>query len=142
MSSIGKVLTSVLNNRLSEYANLYSLIPDSQAGFRKGYATTDNIFCLHVLIEIYLAMGKKLFCTFVDFKKAFDTVWRLGLWQKLVKNNVSGKTLNMVYNMYRNIKSCVKLGGDVSGLFSCDIGVRQGENLFPFLFSFFFFCQT
>ena len=25
------------------------MIPNAQAGFRKGYSSTDNIFCLHVL---------------------------------------------------------------------------------------------
>ena len=39
--------------------------------------------------------------------------------------------------MYQNIKSCVKLGKDCSDFFNCDTGVRQGENLSPFLFSIF-----
>ena len=137
VSSMGKLFTSILNDRLTKYADLVNIIPEAQAGFRKGYSTVDNIFCLHVLIEIYLAMGKKLYCTFVDFRKAFDTVWRVGLWQKLVKNNVSGKILKVIYNMYDNIKSCVRQRDQISGFFSCETGVRQGENLSPFLFSIF-----
>ena len=82
-------------------------------------------------------MGKNLYCTFVDFKKAFDTIWRVGLWQKLIKNNITGKLLKVIYNMYDSIKSCVKFNNNISGFFSCDIGVRQGENLSPFLFSIF-----
>jgi hypothetical protein len=54
---------------------------------RKG-DTVDNIFVLHSLIAMYFSFGKKLFCSFVDFKSAFDTVWRLGLWQKLQKSNI------------------------------------------------------
>jgi hypothetical protein len=27
---------------------------------------------------------KKLYCAFIDFAKAFDTVWRNGLWNKLL----------------------------------------------------------
>jgi hypothetical protein len=55
--------------------------------FRKRYSTPDNIFFLHVLIDVYIyVVWEKLYCTFIDFKKALDTVWRLGLWQKLVKN--------------------------------------------------------
>lgn len=82
-----------------------------------------------------MSLGKKLYCTFIDFKKAFDTVWRLGLWQKLVKNNITGKILKVIFSMYSSIKSCVKTGNETSGFFSCDIGVRQGENLSPFLFA-------
>ena len=91
VSNIGKLFTSILNKRL----NNIELITKVQAGFRKGYSTLDNIFILHSLISIYLSYGKKLHCTFIDFKKAFDTVWRLGLWQKLIKNNISGKKMLM-----------------------------------------------
>jgi hypothetical protein len=45
-----------------------------QTGFRKGYNTLDNTFSLHELISIYMSLGKKLYCTFVDFSKAFDTI--------------------------------------------------------------------
>jgi hypothetical protein len=40
---------------------------------------------------LYLSKKKKLFCTFIDFKAAFDKVWRTGLWTKMIKNNVNGK---------------------------------------------------
>jgi hypothetical protein len=49
------------------------LITKSQAGFRKGFSTVDNIFVLYSLITIYFSQGKKVYCTFVDFKCAFDT---------------------------------------------------------------------
>ena len=37
--------------------------------------------------------------------------------------------------MYKDIKSCVTITNQTSILFSCNSGVRQGENLFPLLFS-------
>ena len=37
--------------------------------------------------------------------------------------------------MYKGIKSKVQIGHDVSDYFMCKVGVRQGENLSPFLFS-------
>ena len=39
--------------------------------------------------------------------------------------------------MYHNIKSSVMVDGNVSSYFSCNSGVRQGENLSPLLFSIF-----
>ena len=38
--------------------------------------TADNIFVLHGLITHLINQGKKLFCAFVDFKKAFDFINR------------------------------------------------------------------
>jgi hypothetical protein len=48
---------------------------------------------------------KKMYCAFIDFEKAFDTIWREGLWYKLLINNVNGKMLNVIQNIYKDIKS-------------------------------------
>ena len=82
-SCISKTFTAVLNNRLNIFSDEMEIISGAQAGFRHGYSTLDNIFILHSLISIYFSSGKKLFCSFVDFKSAFDTVWRVGLWKKI-----------------------------------------------------------
>ena len=79
---------------------------------------------------------QKLYCAFVDFQKAFDTVWRVGLWQKLSNSHVRGKCFTVIYNMYQGITSCVSVNGKISPFFfQYSMGVRQGENLSPFLFS-------
>ena len=79
----------------------------------------------------------KLFCAFIDFQKAFDSVWRTGLWTKLLKYNITGKVLSIIKNMYGNIKSCVSINGNTTAFFNCKTGLRQGENLSPLLFSLF-----
>ena len=43
--------------------------------------------------------------------------------------------LNIIKSMYQNIKSKVKFNGTLSDSFECQLGVRQGESLSPFLFS-------
>ena len=85
ISCLGKLFTSIINERLNFFSNELELISKNQADFRKGHSTTDNIFVIHVLVSLYLSFGKKLFCTFIDFRKAFDTIWRTGLWFKLQK---------------------------------------------------------
>ena len=87
---------------------------------------------MHSLISLYLSSGKKLCCAFVDFKKAFDTVWRIGLWQKLIKNKIGGKMFRVILNLYTDIKSCVKNGDLHSHLFACETGVRQAKSYLPF----------
>ena len=57
LSTLGKVFTSLLNARLNQFAN--EMIGIEQAGFRKGQSTTDQIFSLKFLIELYLKSGKK-----------------------------------------------------------------------------------
>ena len=62
-----------------------------------------------------------------DFKKAFDTLWRSGLWIKLISFGITGKLFNVIRNIYNNIKSCVQVNGQKSDHFSCYTGVRQRE---------------
>jgi hypothetical protein len=48
-------------------------------------------FFLHSFFELIKLKKKKLFAAFIDFEKAFDTVWRDALWSKLLINNINGK---------------------------------------------------
>ena len=105
LSCLGKLFTTIINNRLSKYAETFNVLSDCQAGFRKGYSTTDNLFIINSLIEIFKSKREKLFLAFVDFKQAFDTVWRDGLWQKLNTYHINGKCYNLIKNLYNNIKS-------------------------------------
>ena len=90
LSCLSKVFTSVLNNRLTKFLDSTSGLNENQAGFRKGYSTIDHIFSLNTLLELHRAKKKKLYCAFIDFSKAFDSVWRIGLWRKLLANNING----------------------------------------------------
>ena len=94
-------------------------------------------FLLKFIIDIMHAKKKKLYCAFIDYRKAFDCVWREGLWHKLLLSNINGKILTVVKNLYKGVKSCICNGGGKSDFFLSLKGVRQGENLSPLLFSLF-----
>ena len=112
LSTLGKLFTRVLNNRLSEWAESYYVLIEAQAGFRAHMGTVDNIFVLHGLISHLLNQGKKLYCAFVDFTKAFDYVVRDNLWYKLIKLGLRGKIINIIKSMYSSVKSRVKLNNN------------------------------
>ena len=138
LSCLGKLFTSVINARLNRYADEINLINENQTGFRKKYSTIDHMFLLKNIIDIFVKnSNQKLYCAFVDYKKAFDTVWRSALWHKMMKSGIAGKMLNVIVNMYNNIKSCISCEGNLSDYFVSVNGVRQGENLSPFLFALF-----
>ena len=79
--------------------------------------------------------GKRLYCCFIDYVKAFDSVSHFKLWLKLAKCGVTGKLLNLIKSMYHKLKSSVKHDGNFSDFFSCNIGLVQGESLSPFLYA-------
>ena len=137
LSCFGKLFTSILNDRLTTYINLNEMMSEAQAGFRKGYSTTDQIFTLKSIVELLLCQGRKLFCTFVDYSKAFDSINRATLWKKLFSYGITGRVIDVITNMYKSIKSCVMDSGIQSDFFESHVGVRQGENLSPLLFALF-----
>ena len=129
LSVLGKLFPRVLNNKLSEWAEHYFILIETQAGFRSNMNTVDNIFILHSLISHMINQGKKLYCAFIDFTKAFGYVVRDNFWYKLVKKWLSGKILNIVKSMYQTVKSRVKVSKMLGNEFYCSLGVRQGDCL-------------
>ncbi len=135
LSTIGKLFTRLLNNRLTNWAENYFVYIEAQAGFRKNMSTIDHVFVLHGLISHVINKGAKLYCAFIDFSKAFDYIVRENMWYKLLQLGIRGKIFNVVKSMYETIKSRVKFNNCLSEEFSCELGVRQGECLSPFLFA-------
>ena len=128
VSCLGKLFTAILSERLNKYSDDFLVLQENQCGFRHGYSTIDNLFVLYSFFEILKRKKKKMYCAFIDFEKAFDKIWREGLWYKLLLNNINGKMFYVIRNMYKNIKSNIIYNGDKSDYFPCDNGVRQGEN--------------
>ena len=138
LSCFGKLFNSVINDRIHSFLETNDILGNEQSGFRKGHSTMDHVFALHCLIDVYLQRKKKeLFCAFIDYKKAFDSVQRGLLWGKLLNFGVNGKVLHVIRDMYAKAKSCVKTRHGLSQFFVSNVGLRQGENLSPVLFSLF-----
>jgi hypothetical protein len=137
LSCLGKLFTSVLNGRINGFLEENNLLGQEQAGFRSGYSTTDHVFSLHCLVDLYRQRKERLFCAFIDYRKAFDKVQQNLLWDKLINTGICGNVLTVIKDMYLKAKSCVKTNAGLSKYFSCNIGVRQGENLSPVLFALF-----
>ena len=73
----------------------------------------------------------ELFCCFVDFRKAFDSVWRDAMFLNLTRLNIGGKFYELVKHMYSETKSCVKLPGGLTDLYTTRSGIKQGDSLSP-----------
>ena len=105
LSCMGKLFTSILNKRINNFLETYGILGEEQAGFRKKYGTNDHIFNLNCLVDLFLFKKKNLFCAFIDYKKAFDSVDRTALWYKLSRSFFDGKIFVIIRNMYAQAKS-------------------------------------
>ena len=77
---------------------------------------------------------KKLFCAFIDYKKAFDSVQRGLLWGKLLNSGVNGKVLHAIRDMYAKAKSCVKTRHGLSQFLSQTLVCVRGKICRQFCF--------
>ena len=77
LSCFGKLFTSILNKRITDFIESFQILGCEQAGFRRNHSTTDHLFTLYGIIDILLAKKKRLYCAFLDYEKAFDKVDRI-----------------------------------------------------------------
>ena len=92
-SNLGKVLCSIINTRFIDFLNEHNVLSKSQIGFLPKHRTADHIYTLLTLIDKYVNQNKT-FC-FIDFQKAFDSIWHIGLLYKLLESGVGGKTYDI-----------------------------------------------
>ena len=109
LSTLGKLFTSILFNRLYDYVVQKGILKAEQGGFRKMHGTVDSIFTLKTLIDKYVKSKPQkhrnlLFSCFVDFSKAFDCILPQKLFDKLRKG-VQGRFLDVLISMYSKMIS-------------------------------------
>ena len=136
-SVLVKLFAMVLEARMSTWAEQSELRAHGQAGFRKDHRTSDNIFILQSLIKHAKKSRKKLYCCFVDFKKAFDSVPRQRLWEVLASIGVEGDFLACLKSIYAQDEACVLTQAGLTDSFRCTVGVKQGCPASPLLFGLF-----
>ena len=67
----------------------------------------------------------------MDLKKAYDIIYRHGMWQMLRVYGVGGKLLKAVQSFYVDSRASVRVGNDVSEWFPGNVGLRQGFVMSP-----------
>jgi hypothetical protein len=130
-----KLLESLMCERLRRWAECNRLLPDEQIAYRPGKNTTDHLFTLTLVREWLSAKGLKLHSAFVDLRKAFPSVNRQRLLDKLSELGVSDQFLRILTRLYSNDTFSVLLDGKTSDrVFCVNSGVHEGSPLSPLLF--------
>jgi len=132
--TMAKLYGAVLEAELSSYAEGEGLRAPEQAGFRRAFSTIDHIFVLRCLIDGAKARKKRLYCCFVDFRKAFDTVPRERLFRRLESLGVPPQMTWAIYALYEQVTGRARCPGGLSDPIASTIGVKQGCPLSPTLF--------
>jgi hypothetical protein len=128
----------IFESRISQWAETNDLRAKGEAGFRKDFRTTDNLFIFRTFSEQASFQKKKLYTYFVDFKKTFNTVPRDLLWQVLEGLGISGQILECLRSIYHQDQACLHYPEErLTPTFLCPMEVKQGTPLSPLLFGLF-----
>ena len=137
LCSAYKIYAEIIRRRLEKIVEQKGLLPESQAGFRKGRSTLDNIFILDHLAQREDRDGKKdkVYAFFADLKAAFDNVDRGQLWKILREMGIDEELVRKVEEIYETTVAAVRTKDGLTEEFRVMKGVRQGCVLSPLLFS-------
>ena len=129
-----KLLERLVYNRLILHINDNKLLYEYQFGFPKGKSTCLAIMMLVDKITEALDQGESVVGVFLDFSKAFDTVYHNILLQKIDKYGICGIELKWFENYLSDRMQYVTYNNHKSSHEKFHCGVPQGSILGPILF--------
>ena len=105
------------------------IIPETQAGFRNGRSTIDNIFIMNYIVNRELQnKGGKIYTFFADLSAAFDKVNRNELGRVMERNGISQNLRTRIKEIYKETRNVIRVNGKTSQSFWT---TRRGETRVP-----------
>ena len=111
------------------------VLPDVQAGFRKGRGTRDQIANIRWIIEKVREFQKNIYFCFIDYAKAFDCVDHNKLWKILKEMGIPDYLTCLLRNLYAGQEATVRTGHETTDWLQIRKGVHQGCILSPCFFN-------
>ena len=134
-SCIGKLAERIINGRLHWWLEHNNTISPCQAGFRSNYTTEDQQARLTQKIQDGFQMNKDTIAVFVDLEKAYDKVWRQGLFIKICESGIHSNMYRWINNFLTDRRIATKLDGATSPKECLREGIPQGSSLSCTLFN-------
>ena len=129
---IAKIYNRLILNRIRSVID--PRLRRNQNGFRSNRTTVAQILALRRIIEGVKANNLSAVITFIDFKKAFDTIHRGKMLRILKAYGLPPNILRAIEAMYTNTRAKIISPDGETDMFEITGGVLQGDTLAPFLF--------
>jgi hypothetical protein len=134
LSTSNIILSNMLLSKLSPYIN--EIIGDHQCGFFHNRSITDQIVCIHLILEKKWELCETVHQLFVDFKKTYDSVRRKVLYSTIMEYGVHMKLVRLIKMCLCKTYSKVCIVRHLSDTFPVQDGLKQADALSPLLSNF------
>ena len=132
---LSKLIEKMIKSRASKYITDNNILYRNQFGFSSGCSTSDAI--LHITDDCVTALDNRLstIAIFLDFSKAFDTVKKDIMLDKLDKLGFRGIIRDLFDSYLSDRRMYVEMKGCKSETKTLNIGLPQGSVSAPWLFN-------
>lgn len=134
---IEKIIETVILNQIKDYVHENDIMCDRQFGFRKKMSTEDAVNVSLVDWFDEYEKDNVIVVVSLDLKRAFETIDRKILLQKLRRYGFKESVLELLKNYLENRFQVTKINNILSDKLLVDNGVPQGSKLSNILFSLF-----
>ena len=129
-----KIYNRCLLNRIHPVID--KVLQPNQNSFQKGRSTTSHIQALHCIVEGLKNHDMEAILTFIDFRKAFDSIDCLKAY------GIPPDIVAAIRVMYENTSALVITLEGKTGQFAIDTGVLQGDSCFIPIHNLFRLCPS
>lgn len=129
-----KVLELVVKKQIETFFEDNCIITEHQSGFRKQYSCETAIQTVIDEWKLTVSEAKMVGVIFMDLKRAFETIDRERLLEKLYQYGIRGTALEWLRSYLKNRTQQVRFNNEWSTLLATEYGVPQGSVLGPLLF--------
>ena len=127
ISQITKIILKVILNRIKGKLKLE--IAEEQYGFMKDKGTRNAIFIMRMLTERAVEVQKEVHMCFIGYEKAFDKVKHSDLIEILQTENLYGKDVRIINNLYWSQEAAVNIDNNLTPWIKIKRGARLIFNL-------------
>ena len=110
-SYIGKLFERIISRRIDTLLIKMDIQDPDQEGFTEERNTIRYLNRLHMGIECDKEKNLTVLVLFVDFEKAYDSIWKKGLITKLYNLNIRGNILHLIDQFISKRKVSLSING-------------------------------
>ena len=136
----GKIVEALILIRFNNYINQRNQIPCIQTGFRPGYSTSINLKRMYTRSYTRATRAthpEPTIMIFFDAKKAFDSVWSIGVLHKAMRDGLPAILIKLLRTYLQDRTLQVRIGQSTSNPVKLESGVPQGSVFNPTIWNYY-----